>query len=108
MTLAGIKLRVVGKDATHMRSRDGTDTSYETNTVAFGPGESADAIFEAPAFSGGSGSSGQGYDSYLLYNRAYVNSNNLASGGFGGQATEVRVYPTGSLAAQGYPNDWGL
>ncbi|MCB9419940.1 MAG: multicopper oxidase domain-containing protein [Ardenticatenaceae bacterium] len=107
MTLAGIPMRVVGRDATHMRGRDGTDTSYSTDTITIGAGESFDVIFEAPAFSGGSGSSGQGYDTYLLYNRAYTRSNNLASGGFGGQTTEVRVYPSG-LAAQQFPNHWGM
>ncbi|MCB0060889.1 MAG: multicopper oxidase domain-containing protein, partial [Caldilineaceae bacterium] len=86
MTLTGIKMRVVGRDATHMRGRYGTDTSYVTSTAAFSPGESIDAIFVAPAFSGGSGSSGQGYDRYMLYNRRYTHSNNLEpNGGFGGQ-----------------------
>ncbi len=77
MTLAGIRMRVVGKDATPMRSRDGTDTSYETETLAFGAGESIDAIFTAPPHSGGSG--------------------------FGGQATEIHVYPSG-IPAQLLPN----
>ncbi|MEZ4714095.1 MAG: multicopper oxidase domain-containing protein [Caldilineaceae bacterium] len=108
ITLAGIQMRVVGRDATLMRGRDGTDTSYETDTITIGAGESYDVIFTAPAYSGGSGSTGLGYDSYLLYNRAYTRSNNLAAGGFGGQATEVHVFPSGSLAAQQYPNDWGI
>jgi FtsP/CotA-like multicopper oxidase with cupredoxin domain len=108
MTLAGIRMRVVGRDATPMRGRDGTDTSYETETLNIGPGESYDAIFTAPTFSGGSGSSGVGYDVYMLYNRNYTRSNNLAPGGFGGQATEVRVYPGNTVAAQAYPNDWGV
>lgn len=107
MTLAGIQMRVVGRDATLMRGRYGTDTSYETNTITVSAGESYDVIFTAPAYSGGSGSSGNGYDSYLLYNREYTRSNNLAAGGFGGQTTEVHVYP-GGLAPQQYPNDWGL
>ena len=107
MTLAGIQMRVVGRDATHLRGRDNTDASYETDTINIGPGESYDTVFTAPAFGGGSGSSGQGYDTYMLYNRNYVSSNNLAPGGFGGQATEVRVYPSG-VAAQQYPNDLGL
>jgi FtsP/CotA-like multicopper oxidase with cupredoxin domain len=105
MTLAGIRMRVVGRDATPMRGRDGTDTSYETETLNIGPGESYDAIFEAPPFSG---SSGQDHDTYLLYNRSYTASNNLAPGGFGGQTTEVHVYPDGVLAAQTYPNHWGM
>ncbi len=101
MTLAGITMRVVGRDATPMRGRDGTDTSYETDTINIGPGESYDVIFTAPAHSG------SGYDTYMLYNRNYTRSNNLAPGGFGGQATEIRVYASG-VAAQQYPNDWGI
>ncbi|MCL4561974.1 MAG: multicopper oxidase domain-containing protein [Chloroflexi bacterium] len=102
MTLAGIKMRVVGRDATLMRGRDGTNTSYETNTLSISAGESFDVIFTAPPHSGGSGP-----DKYVLYNRSYARSDNLA-GGFGGQRTEVHVYPAGSLAAQQYPNDWGI
>ncbi len=81
------------------RRRDGTDTSYVVNTVSFGAGESIDAIFTAPAHSGGVGP-----DVYVLYNRNFQRSNNLAPGGFGGQRTEVRVYPTGTLAPQVIPN----
>jgi FtsP/CotA-like multicopper oxidase with cupredoxin domain len=100
MTLAGIKMRVVGKDATPMRGRDGTDTSYVVNTVSFGAGESIDAIFTAPPHSGGTGP-----DLYVLYNRNFQRSNNLAPGGFGGQRTEVRVYPAGTLPLQTLPNE---
>ena len=107
MTLAGIQMRVIGRDATLMRGRDGTDTSYETDTILVGPGESFDVLLTAPAFSGGSGSSGQGYDVYELYNRRLTQVSNLDASGFGGQRTEVRVYP-GGLAAQQYPNDWGI
>ncbi len=107
MTLAGIPMRVHGRDATPMRGRDNTDTSYETETLNVGPGESYDVIFTAPSYSGGTGSTGQGYDTYMLYNRAYTRANNRAAGGFGGQATEVRVYPSG-VYPQRYPNDWGL
>ena len=103
MTLAGIKMTVVGRDATIMRGRDGTNTSYDTETLLFGAGESFDAIFTAPAFSGGSGNSGQGYDTYVLYNRRYTQDSNLSPGGAGGQRTEVRVYP-GTLPAQKYLN----
>jgi hypothetical protein len=99
MTLAGIRMRVVGKDATPMHGRDATDTSYETETLSFGAGESLDVIFKAPAYQGPGP-----YDTYLLYNRRYTNANNLAPGGFGGQATEVRVYPSNTLAPQATPN----
>lgn len=103
MTLAGIRMKVVGKDATPMRGRGGADTSYETETLLFGAGESIDALFTAPAFSGGSGSSGLGYDIYMLYNRRYTQTTNLA-GGYGGQTTQVRVYPSGNLSPQTVPN----
>ncbi|MBK7615903.1 MAG: multicopper oxidase domain-containing protein [Vitreoscilla sp.] len=99
MTLAGMKMKVVGKDATPMRGRDVTDTSYLASTVSFGAGESIDAIFTAPPHSGGAG-----YDTYLLYDRAYERSDNL---GGGGRRTEVRVYPAGTLPTQGFPNDLG-
>ena len=98
MTLAGIKMKVVGKDATPMKGRDGTDTSYEASVVSFGAGESIDAIFTAPPKTG----PGE-YDTYILYNREYERSNNLA-GGFGGQRTEVRVYAAGTLPPQSIPN----
>ena len=108
MTIDGIQMRVVGRDATLMRGRDGTDTSYETNTINFNAGESFDVIIEAPPFSGanaGTGSSGNGYDVYMLYNRAFTRSSNLADGGLGGQATEIRVFPaTAPLPAQTAPN----
>lgn len=99
MTLAGIKMKVVGKDATPMKGRDGTDTSYEASTVSFGAGESIDAVFTAPAYVGPGA-----YDTYLLYDRAYERSNNLAvTTGFGGRRTEVRVYP-GTVPPQMLPN----
>ena len=95
MTLAGIKMRVVGRDASPMKGRDGTDTSYLTNTMLIGAGESYDAIFEAPAYEGPGP-----YDTYILYNRRYTQESNLSPGGSGGQRTEVRVYPSGTLAPQ--------
>lgn len=104
MTLTGIKLRVVGRDATLLRGRDGTDSSYSTNTLAFGAGESFDAIFKAPAHS--TGNIADGPDTYVLFNRTYTRADNLAGGG--GQRTEVHVYPTGTLQPQRFPNDWGL
>ena len=98
MTLEGAKLRVIGKDATPMKGRDGTDTSYETNTLQFGAGESFDAIFTAPTFSGNAA----GYDTYVLYNRNFEHTSNLSAGSFGGQRTEIRVYP--ALPLQQVPN----
>lgn len=106
MTLAGINMKVVGRDATLMRSRDGTDTSYYTDTILIGAGESYDVILQAPAFSGGNATDEQGrsYDRYILYNRRYTQDSNLTAGGGGGQRTEVRVYASGTLPPQQYLN----
>jgi FtsP/CotA-like multicopper oxidase with cupredoxin domain len=99
MTLDGIPMHVVGRDATPMVSSDGTNTSYETNTINFNAGESFDVIITAPPHIGP-----DPYNVYMLYNRAFTRSNNLAAGGFGGQATEIRVYPAGTLPTQTAPN----
>jgi FtsP/CotA-like multicopper oxidase with cupredoxin domain len=109
ITLTGIRMRIVGMDATPLVGRgatgvrDGVSFAYDTDTIPLGAGESADAIFTAPAYVGPGP-----YDTYMLYNRNLMRSNNLAAGGFGGQATEIRVYPAGSVGAQSFPNDWGI
>ena len=103
MTLVGITMKVVGKDATPMKGRDGTDTSYEANTVSFGAGESIDAIFTAPAYdplNAVTDEAGRSCNKYVLFDRAYERTNNL---GGGGRRTEVRVY-NGTLSAQSLPN----
>ncbi len=98
MTLEGIPLRVVGKDATYLNN-GGVDLSYLTNTITISPGESFDAIFTAPPHSGGSGP-----DVYLLYNRNFTMSHSIGGFGVGKQMTEVRVYPAGTLPPQAQPN----
>ena len=107
MTISGLRMRVIGRDATPMRGRDGTDTSYETDTLNIGPGESYDVLVAAPDKIGSSD-----YDTYFLYNRSFSRSNNLEpDGGFGGQTTEIRVYAQGDAAAPGkqaFPNHWGF
>ncbi len=103
MTITGLPMEVVGRDATPMRGRDHTDTSYTTDTLNIGPGESYDVLFTAPPHRGSTA-----YDTYLLTNRSLVRSANLAPGGYGGQTTEIRVYPAGTVGAQHYPNDWGI
>ena len=99
MRLHGIRMHVIGRDATLLRGRDGSDASYWTDTVLIGAGESFDALFTAPPHSGGSGP-----DVYVLADRASAHAGPAGDG----QRTEVRVYPTGSLAAQQYPNDPGI
>lgn len=102
MTLAGIKMRVVGRDATPMRGRDGTDTSYETDTLLMGAGESYDAIFTAPVYDASADVNGDGYNTYVLYNRRYTQDDDLSTQG---QRTEVRVYPSGTSLVQAHFND---
>jgi FtsP/CotA-like multicopper oxidase with cupredoxin domain len=98
MTMAGIPMRVVGRDATPMTGRYGdSDTSYETNTISIGAGESFDVIFTAPDYVGPGP-----YDTYLLYNRDYSRDDRV--NGRGGQTTEVRVHPAGTLPPQTIPN----
>jgi FtsP/CotA-like multicopper oxidase with cupredoxin domain len=88
VTVDGIDLLVVGKDASLLRGRDGSAQFQVTNTVEIGPGESRDVIFTAPAAG-----------TYLLYDRDFVSLAN-AGGGRGGQLTEIRVSPPGTLGAQ--------
>jgi FtsP/CotA-like multicopper oxidase with cupredoxin domain len=93
VTIDGIDLTVVGKDASLLRGRDGTPHYAVTNTVEIGPGESRDVIFTAPAAG-----------TYLLYDRDYASLSNSGGGGYGGQMTEIRVSPAGTLAPQSGAN----
>jgi FtsP/CotA-like multicopper oxidase with cupredoxin domain len=93
LTVDGIDLLVVGKDASLLRGRDGSAQFQVTNTVEIGPGESRDVIFTAPA-----------PGTYLLYDRDYSSLTNAGGGGLGGQCTEIRVSPAGTLPAQTQPN----
>ena len=98
MTLEGIQMHVIGKDATFLRNGP-TDNSYLTNTIVIGAGESYDAIITAPPHSGGIGP-----DTYLLYNRNFSMSHSLGDFGVGKQMTEIRVHPAGTMSAQSAPN----
>ncbi|MFE9955462.1 multicopper oxidase domain-containing protein [Micromonospora sp. NPDC005299] len=88
VTVDGVDLLVVGKDAALLRGRDGSAEYQVTNTVQIGPGESRDVIFTAPD-----------PGTYLLYDRDLTALAN-AGGGRGGQLTEIRVSPPGTLPAQ--------
>jgi FtsP/CotA-like multicopper oxidase with cupredoxin domain len=103
MTVDDIDLTVVAKDASLLRN--GSSTHYiHTNSVDVGPGESRDVIFTAPGYTGGNGSSGSGYDTYLLYDRDYGYASNAGRPGTGGIATQIRVYPPGHLGPQADPS----
>ena len=93
MTIDGIDLNVVGKDASLLRSRDGSAEVQVTNTVEIGPGESRDVIFTAPD-----------PGTYILYARDYPSLTNAGGPGIGGHMTQIRVSPPGTLPAQSQPN----
>ena len=82
MTVLGLVLDVVGKDAT-LLANGSVKTSMQTETISIGPGESYDCLFTAPATPG----------TYVLYNRAYATSQNRDQQGIGGMRTEIRVHP---------------
>jgi FtsP/CotA-like multicopper oxidase with cupredoxin domain len=93
LTVDGIDLLVVGKDASLLRGRDLSSQYFVANTVEIGPGESRDVIFTAPD-----------PGTYLLYDRDYASLSNAGGGGLGGQLTEIRISPPGTLPAQSKPN----
>jgi FtsP/CotA-like multicopper oxidase with cupredoxin domain len=93
VTIDGIDLTVVGKDASLLRGRDGTANYHVTNSVEIGPGESRDVLFTAPS-----------PGTYLLYDRDYLSLANAGAGGYGGQMTEIRVSAPGTLGPQSRPN----
>ncbi|MFN8456769.1 MAG: multicopper oxidase domain-containing protein [Anaerolineae bacterium] len=101
MQLPGLRMKVVGEDAVFLGQN-----SYETNTIYMGPGEARDVLFTAPAFVGpGEPSDGVGpHNIYWLKNHNYHYLTNGGATGLGGQVTQVRVYPAGTLPAQTGPN----
>jgi FtsP/CotA-like multicopper oxidase with cupredoxin domain len=113
MQLPGIRLEVVGEDASLLRN-GAVDLSYMTSTIYIGPGEARDALFTAPAFEASSAivdpdAGGREYNRYWLRNRNVHRLTNDGYAGLGGQVTEVRVYNPGGLGgglpAQTHPNE---
>ena len=100
LTIDGVPLHVVGADASQLKSLvskggDGTDNSYNTDTVDVAPGESRDVLFTAPSTPG----------TYQLYDRDFSNLSNAGDGGYGGMITEVRVHPANTLPDQPVPHN---
>jgi FtsP/CotA-like multicopper oxidase with cupredoxin domain len=98
LTLDGLKMRIVGKDATMLKNGS-TNLSYLTSSVTIGPGESAEGIFVAPPATS--------LTKYALYNRNFRYYGKSVVGGKTydiGQRTEIRVNPTGTLPPQAGPN----
>jgi hypothetical protein len=100
-------MKVVGEDATLLRSPAGANLSYWANTLYIGPGEARDVIFTAPAYDPArpSGSDARGnYNLYFFKNRSAWKLSNDGAPGPGGMMTEVRVYSS-PLPPQGAPNE---
>jgi FtsP/CotA-like multicopper oxidase with cupredoxin domain len=102
MQLLGSTMTIVGHDATFLGAN-----VYQTSSIYIGPGEARDALFTAPAYSaslpGGSDPAGN-YNVYWLRNHNAQRLVNGSQPGLGGQVTQVRVYPAGTLPAQVAPN----
>jgi len=81
VSVLGIPMTVVGRDARLLRGPDGTDVSYETNVVNLGGGESADVILDTAGYDAGT---------YFLYatNLNYLSNNEED---YGGYMTEIHL-----------------
>jgi FtsP/CotA-like multicopper oxidase with cupredoxin domain len=90
LTLDGISMRMVAKDASLLVGRDGTKDYADSTTVDIAPGESRDVLITAPDSPG----------TYLLYDRNYAYQSNGGGAGYGGQMTKLEVSPRGTLPAQ--------
>jgi FtsP/CotA-like multicopper oxidase with cupredoxin domain len=95
LTVDSIDMTVIAKDASLLRGRDGTTAYLTTNTVDLGPGESRDVLVTAPSVSTAT--------TFLLYDRDYAYLSNGGGSGYGGQMTQIRVFPAGTLPAQSAP-----
>ncbi len=100
MRLTGIKMRVVGQDATLLRGRDGKDLTYLTDSVHIGAGQSVDAIVDVP-------DDITEFTKLLLFSRNLAHLSNPGNPGLGGPMTEFHIYPAGTLGSQIAANDWG-
>jgi hypothetical protein len=109
MTADGLTMTIVAKDATRLVKTDTAgvvSSNYlVTNSIELGPGESRDVIVTAPRHSGGSGTSGKGWDTYRLYDRNYRYASNSGGPDVGGMVTEIRVHPAGHLTPQTRTNE---
>jgi FtsP/CotA-like multicopper oxidase with cupredoxin domain len=81
LTVLGIPMRVVGKDARILRSSGGTNLSYLTNSVTLGGGETYDVILDTAGVTPGT---------YFLY-AADLNFLNNHEQDYGGMMTEIRI-----------------
>ena len=83
LTLLGIPMKVVGKDAMILRGTGGSSLYYETNSIMLGGGQSADIILDTTGVQPGT---------YFLYT-AKLNELSNNQEDFGGPMTEILVTP---------------
>ncbi len=83
LTVLGIPMRVVGKDANLLRGPTGRDLSYETTSVTLGGGETADVILDTSNATPGT---------YFLYD-ARLNHLCNDKEDFGGMMTHIVIAP---------------
>lgn len=81
LTIQGLKMKVVGKDARHLRGPTGRDLSYTTTSLTLGGGESADAIVDTTGAVPGT---------YFIYSTKLNHLSNEAED-FGGIMTEITL-----------------
>ncbi|MBI5632252.1 MAG: multicopper oxidase domain-containing protein [Nitrospirae bacterium] len=81
LSVLGIPMRVVGRDAKILRSSSGQNLSYTTTSVTLGGGESYEVILDTAGVAPGT---------YFLYT---TDLNNLSNSGedFGGMMTEIDI-----------------
>lgn len=91
VTILGVPMKIVGRDARLLRGLHGEDLSHFRDVLYLGAGQTADVII-SPEKAG----------VFPLFNRGYhKNNNNGASPG--GMMSHVTVYPAGTLPPQGAP-----
>jgi FtsP/CotA-like multicopper oxidase with cupredoxin domain len=81
LTVLGIPMKVVGKDARILRSSTGVNLAYMTNSVTLGGGETYDVILNTAGVPPGT---------YFLY-AADLNSLNNDGQDYGGMMTEIHI-----------------
>lgn len=81
LTVLGIPMKVVGKDARMLRSSTGASLAYTTNSVTLGGGETYDVILDTAGVPAGT---------YFLYAADLNNLSNDAED-FGGMMTEIHI-----------------
>lgn len=83
ITIPGVTMKVVGKDAKLLRGPGGASLYYDTNTLTLGGGQTADVIIETADLAEGT---------YFLYTTKHQDLSN-DNQDFGGLMTEIVIHP---------------